>query len=146
YHLYTLREHGITVAGPPISPLIAQIDPDDMRRAAAPLGMTWLEQSHHDPTWLEWISEQRYQAFVILTLCRLLYTLETGSVTSKPAAARWAKGALGPHWAPFIERALTEQHSHAKTPQSDMDGTIEMVQYTADRFQRWQSTIRPAQP
>ena len=47
-----------------------------------------------------------YQAYAILTMCRALYTLETGAVASKPVAARWAQAALGTRRAVLIERAL----------------------------------------
>jgi hypothetical protein len=143
FHLYTLREHGVTVAGPPMRPLIDPVDPDDMRRAAAPIASLWLEQAHHDPTWVPWLCERKHQAFVVLTLCRLLYTLDSGSVASKPAAARWAQQALGPRWATLIARSLTNQHSSGRTPESDIADTIAIVRYTVDRFQYWKNTLPP---
>ena len=39
-------------------------------------------------------ASQGYQAYAILSMCRVLYTLEFGTVVSKPAAARWAQGTL----------------------------------------------------
>lgn len=146
FHCYTLREHGVTVTGPALPPLIARVDPDDMRRGAAPIAELWLEQARHDPTWLAWLQGPEHRAFVVLTLCRLLYTLDRGSVASKPAAARWAEQALGPRWASLIRRSLTEQYGSGETaggqtPESDMADTIALVQYTVDRFQHWKSTL-----
>lgn len=140
FHLYTLREHGVAMSGPPLRPLIDPLDPDDMRRAAAPIAEQWLEQARHDPTWLAWLYDPKNQAFVVLTLCRMLYTLDSGSVTSKPTAARWAEQALGPRWATLIARALTDQHSSGETSESDRAATIALVQYTVERFQHWKST------
>jgi hypothetical protein len=142
FHLYTLREHGVAMSGPPVRPLIDPLDPDDMRRAAAPIAEQWLEQARHDPTWLTWLYPQEHQAFVVLTLCRLLYTLDLGSVASKQAAARWAELALGPRWATLIARSLTKQHSGSETSESDIADTIALVQYTVERFQHWKS-IQP---
>jgi Domain of unknown function (DUF4111) len=136
FHCYTLREHGVTVAGPDVRPLIDPVDPDDMRRAAAPIAELWLEQARHDPTWVPWLYEREHQAFVVLTLCRLLYTLDSGSVASKPAAALWAEQALGPPWATLIARSLAEQHASGKTPESDIADTIALVEYTVDRFKQ----------
>jgi hypothetical protein len=137
YHCYILREHGVTLAGPAPQTLIAPVDPDAMRRAAAPIAALWLEQARTDPGWLEWLREPGSQAFVALTLCRLLYTLETGGVASKPAAARWAQRALEPRWAGLIERALAGQHDPAPPPEQDVTATVALVQYTVDRFRQW---------
>jgi hypothetical protein len=144
FHLYTLREHGVRVVGPDIRTLIDRVDPDDMRRAAAPIAELWLEQAHHDPTWLPWLREHAHQAFVVLTLCRLLYTLDSGSVASKPAAARWAEQALGPRWATLIARASLELYSDAQAPASDIADTTALVRYTVDQFQDWKLNISPA--
>jgi hypothetical protein len=145
YHCYTLRAHGLTVTGPDLRPLIERVDPDAMRRAAAPIAELWLQQAHDDPSWVAWLRRQEAQAFVVLTLCRLLYTLDSGSIASKPAAARWAKQVLGPRWAPLITRSLAEQHSSGKTSESDVADTIALVEYTVDQFQRWRDSIPPAQ-
>ena len=52
-----------------------------------------------------------YQSYVVLTLCRMLYTLYTGSVATKPVAARWALATLDARWAPLIERAWEGRHN-----------------------------------
>jgi hypothetical protein len=60
-------------------------------------------------------------------MCRILYTLEYGTVASKPAAARWARGTLGERWVALIERAVNWQ------PGDSMDRlneTLEFIRYT----------------
>lgn len=139
YHCYILREHGVTLAGPKPRTFIDPVDPDDMRRAAAPIAELWLQQASDDPSWLDWLRNRDAPAFVVLTLCRLLYTLETGSVASKPAAARWAQGTLDPGWSGLIERSLAGQHDKAATPESDVSSTVDLVRYAVHRFHRWQN-------
>lgn len=141
FQCYTLREHGVPVAGPDVRPLIGPMDPDDMRRSAAPIAELWLEQAQHDPDWLAWVYERGHQAFVVLTLCRLLYTLHTGSVASKPAAARWAVQALGPPWAALIERSLAEQNGSGQTAESDVADTIALVRHTVEQFHQWKNAL-----
>jgi hypothetical protein len=46
-----------------------------------------------------------WQAFWVGLCCRILHTLETGAVTSKPAAMTWAEGVLDPRWSDLIARA-----------------------------------------
>ena len=140
YHCYILREQGVTLAGPAPPTLIDPVDPDAMRRAAAPIAALWLDQARTDPSWLEWLHEPGSQPFVTLTLCRLLYTLNTGRVASKPGAARWAQQMLGPQWTGLIERALAGQHDRTATLDQDATGTVALIQYTVDRFREWETS------
>jgi Domain of unknown function (DUF4111)/Nucleotidyltransferase domain len=137
---YTLREHGLAVAGPEPRTLVDPVDPNGMRRAGSAIAGMWLEQARVDPSWLAWLRRRENQAFVVLTLCRLLYTLETGAVASKPGAARWAQPAVGPRWAGLIERALAGQHDRTEIPESDADETVALIQHTVDRFRRWEAS------
>ena len=61
-----------------------------------------------DPTWLRKHGSE-YHAFAILTMCRALYTLENGTVVSKPVAARWVQSKLGEPWSQVIEQSLDPQ-------------------------------------
>lgn len=111
-----------------------------MRRAGAAIAGTWLDQARADPSWLAWFRQRDAQAFVLLTLCRLLYTMETGRVASKPGAARWAQEAVGPRWAELIERALAGQHDHTEIPDREADETLALIQHTVDRFRQWEAS------
>ena len=137
---YTLREHGLAVAGPEPRTLVDAVDPNGMRRAGSGIAGMWLEQARADPSWLAWFRRREAQAFVVLTLCRLLYTLESGAVASKPGAARWAKQAVGPRWAGLIERALAGQQDSTEIPDRDADETVALIQHTVDRFRQWEAS------
>ncbi len=137
FQCYTLREHGVVMAGPDPRTLIDPVAPSDMRRAVAAIPRLWLEQAHHDPAWLAWLHQRGHLAFVVLTLCRLLYTLDSGAVASKPSAARWAEKALGSQWARLIERSRTGQHERGETPDNDANDTVALIQYTVERFRQW---------
>lgn len=54
----------------------------------------------------EWRSRPAYRRYAVLTLCRILYTLETGRVGSKPTAAAWALRRLPVVHRPTAKRAL----------------------------------------
>jgi Domain of unknown function (DUF4111)/Nucleotidyltransferase domain len=137
---YTLREHGLAVAGPEPRTLLDAVDPNDMRRAGSAIAGIWLEKARADPSWLTWFRQRESQAFVLLTLCRLLYTLETGAVASKPGAARWAQQAVGPRWGGLIERALAGQHDRTEIPEREADETVAFIQHTVDRFRQWEAS------
>ena len=131
---YTLREHGVVVAGPNPRELLDPVNPDEMRRDGAIIAHTWLDQAERDPTWLDWARPRANCAFVVATLCRLLYTLETGGVASKPAATRWAQHTLDDRWAGFIARSWEARRETSETPQADMGALVAFIRSTAARY------------
>jgi hypothetical protein len=140
FQCYILREHGVALDGPDPRTLIDPVDRDAMRRAATPIAVIWQALAHLDPAWLAWLRERGNQAFVALTLCRLLYTLDSGAVASKPAAARWAQKVLGGRWAGLLARSLAGQHASAATPDSDVADTVALIAYTVGRFRQWEAS------
>lgn len=130
---YTLRECGVVIAGPGPRTLLDPVDPDAMRREGVAIMEQWLDQARHDPSWLEWLCQRRNQVFVVQTLCRLLYTHETGAVASKPAATRWARRRVDEHWAALIARSVAAQHECGAAPESDVQETVAFIQFTVDR-------------
>lgn len=49
------------------------------------------------------------QSFAVLTYCRMLHTLHTGTVQSKKAAVKWAKQFVNPKWVKIIDQAWNER-------------------------------------
>jgi hypothetical protein len=98
------------------------------------IARTWLDQAEHDPTGLDWARPRPYFAFVVATLCRLLYTLDTGGVASKPVATHWAQQALDGRWGDFIARTWATRHEDGEAPQDDMDMLVVFIRYTVARY------------
>jgi hypothetical protein len=59
----------------------------------------------------------------------VLYTLQYGTVVSKPVAARWAQETLDQKWAALIERALAWRHD---APLDNLNETLDFIRYTLD--------------
>lgn len=102
-HRYILRQRGITLVGPPPQTLIDPITADDLRAGMVPVLAGWATSFLDNPTPL---ASPGYQSFVVLSLCRVLYTLQQGDVVSKQVAAQWAIERLDARWQPLIELAL----------------------------------------
>ncbi len=49
------------------------------------------------------------QRYAVESMCRMLYTLETGEVTSKGAALEWGRQELAPMWRNLITQALADR-------------------------------------
>lgn len=127
---HILREQALIVAGPPIRPWIEPVTPDDLRGAVRGFVRDWWAPMLDAP---ERLRDREYQAYAVLTFCRVLYTLRTGEIASKPVSARWAQAELGPRWARLIERAL----AWPDAPQADaFEQTLEMLRYVvAERIE-----------
>jgi len=123
---YIIREHGLTLAGLDPKYLIDPIGAEDLQCAVLDL-LGWWDMQLADPARLR---ENVYQAYAILTMCRILYTLEHGTVVSKPAAARWAQEKLGDPWKHLIELALRHEVNL-----NDLGTTMEFIHFTLDRTQ-----------
>jgi hypothetical protein len=127
---WTVREHGIIVLGPDPQGLIDPITPDELRSATRFRlhdWATWANQ-HADPAWL---LPRSHKAYVVETMCRMLYTLACGVVASKPQAVQWARTTL-----PEPSRTLVEQSQAWRT-----DATHDLTIVPAVRqFVQWTVT------
>jgi hypothetical protein len=130
---WTLRECGITLAGPEPRELIREVPADALRSSMRPLIESFL------PDLFKWTSfdiawSQRY---AVATLCRMLYTLETGEVTSKPAALEWAKDALSPEWNDLIQQGLDDRalgwDPNDPPRAGSVEATIGFAEYAKER-------------
>ena len=106
-----------------------------MAPAVAKICGLWLEQSQHDPEWLVWVSHQWCQVFVVLTLCRMLYSIATGDVASKPVAAQWARNNLNQRWQSLIASSLAKKEDQNEIDLGELAETIAFIQYAFDQSQ-----------
>ena len=127
---WVTREHGVVVTGPDPRELIDPIGPDELRAAvlASMLG-DWAERAGGGE--VAWLRPRNYQAFAVLTMCRDLYVLERGVLTSKPAAAAWARARLGPPWAALVERALGWR-ADERVDDDSLAATLELVGHAVE--------------
>ncbi|MEU2264556.1 aminoglycoside adenylyltransferase domain-containing protein [Streptomyces sp. NPDC019645] len=102
---WILRNHGITLAGPPIADLVDEVPPDALRaamRADLPDVLSGIR------TWasfdLAWT-----QRYTVTTYCRVLYSLQTGRVASKRGALDWAYRNLDPRWRPLLTQVRDDR-------------------------------------
>lgn len=113
-HRFVLRERGITLEETDFKTLISPVLPDDLKRAMH-LNMTeWAIPLLDTPATL---ASRGYASFVVLSLCRILYTLRYSDVVSKVVAARWAKTVLEARWTKLIDAAWEGRHN-PDTPSS----------------------------
>jgi aminoglycoside adenylyltransferase-like protein/nucleotidyltransferase-like protein len=118
--LHVLREKGISILGPDIKKLIKEISIQDLTLAIHKNLHDYWEATLSD---FSKFSRSDYQAFAILTMCRTLYSLETGAITSKIEAAQWALQRLDNSWKNLIELAI------AWRPEQEINKSDETMQF-----------------
>jgi predicted nucleotidyltransferase len=131
---HVIREHSPALFGPDPKTLIDPISPDELRHTVVDLVGSWT-RSLENPSWLRL---RNYQAFAVLTMCRMLHTLETGDVATKPVAAAWARGKLPAPWTGMVDRALEWRRDHAP---DDMDETLAFIRFVLGEVARRGSTL-----
>jgi hypothetical protein len=123
---HIMRESGVVIAGPDPRTLIDPVTPDEIR--SAPLGVLrdWWEPMLANP---DWVRDPLYQSFAVVTMARVLYTIELGEVASKPQSAQWAQHAY-PHFADLITSAAVWRPG---MPFDRLDETLELIRFTVAR-------------
>jgi aminoglycoside adenylyltransferase-like protein/nucleotidyltransferase-like protein len=101
---WTVREHGIVLLGPDPKTLIDAVSPAELHGAVRDRLVDWAEwaRTPDDP---DWLLPRSHKAYVVETMCRALYTLEHGSLTSKEQSVSWAIGALSEPWRSTVMRS-----------------------------------------
>jgi hypothetical protein len=98
----TLARHGVTMSGPAVETLLAPPPVLDLQQEIFDVITWWAAEIEAEPGRF---ANRFYQGFIVLSYCRMLHDLRTGSLGSKRAGADWAKLALNPAWRDLIDRA-----------------------------------------
>lgn len=129
-NLYVLRACGIALIGPEPETLIGPVAIEDVREASKrDLIEEWLPKTD-DPAFF---ADSHLQAYVTLTLCRILHRAAHDGVASKRVASAWVKETYGKPWRSLVERA--EAWSHGE----DMGSNAELrdfIRFTARKLEQ----------
>lgn len=102
---WALREYGVALAGPDPRTLIDPVTREEVRGAVRARLRYWGEWARtlDEP---EWRAPRRAAAtYVVETMCRALYTLDRGELSSKRRAVAWAVEALPEPWRGLAARS-----------------------------------------
>jgi hypothetical protein len=99
---HLLRERGVVITGPDLKTLIDPVLPSEIRQAIVDVLPLWVHPILEEP---RQIKSCGYQSFIVLSLCRMRYTLQYGTIVSKRVAAQWGQDTLGKQWTSLIEDA-----------------------------------------
>ena len=107
---WMLRERGIKLIGPEPKSLLDPIPVEALRaETAAALRRVADEFASEIELPLSFWTSRFGQSFAVLNSCRMLHTLQTGTIQSKLAGMNWARHTQEPAWGGLIERAWQER-------------------------------------
>ncbi|MCR9279983.1 MAG: DUF4111 domain-containing protein [Pseudomonadaceae bacterium] len=132
---WTLREHGVRLAGPAITQLIEPVTAAHLRREVRETIDIAIASGLAMPMFA-------WQAFWVGLFCRILHTIETGRVTSKKEAMSWAQASLQERWQGLIKHSLSlrkgdDEQAAAPADERHIRATREFAVYsreTADQM------------
>jgi hypothetical protein len=101
-NLFVLHERGVALFGPPAAEVFPRVSIQSMRQASLrSLHEEWEPLLVNDSQ----LDDPHYQAYITLTLCRILHTQQVDGVASKRDAAHWVKATYGETIRHTVERA-----------------------------------------
>jgi len=107
---WVVREKGIVLAGPDPRLLIDEVSVAALRQEMRDNMIVWPASWFPDAASIQAVWKQ---ALIVVSYCRMLHTLRTGTVTSKKAAADWAVTTLDARWHPLIAASLAARPSQS---------------------------------
>lgn len=115
-HRHILYHRGIVLYGADSRTLYTPPTSEDLKHAMHTVITAWARGLVENPQKMD---SRGYQSYVVLSLCRVLYTLIHGKVVSKSQAMQWALETLEPRWHGLIQRAWQGRMSPHGAPDAD---------------------------
>lgn len=113
----SLRERGVALRGVPPAEVVPPVSCGDL---AENMRVNLAFLAGRMPAYVAMGVEET--VFGILSICRVLYTLRTGDLIGKIAAARWALDNTEPRWRPLIQLALRRYEKDDLSGRDDLMG------------------------
>lgn len=116
---WIVREHGITLIGPDPKTLIEPISEEEIHSAVSIRLRDWVSFANQldDPNWR---SSLGHKAYVVETMCRIMFTLECGNICSKPNAVIWALETFPEPWRSLVERSQSWRTDNITSPDTNI--------------------------
>lgn len=129
---FFLYKYGIVVIGPDFKTLAGPIDIKDVREACIrDLHKEW-EPILTDPSLSDYLDDSHQQSYVVLNLCRILYTVLCNDAVSKKIATSFTKKQF-PQWADLIETADSWYYGIEMKRQKEI---MEFIKFTITEVNR----------
>ncbi len=140
---WILRERGVTLIGQKPEKIMPAIPLDALSneiKTTMLQDIKTFEDEINRP--LSFWNSRFGQSFAVLTYCRMLHTLHTGTVQSKKAAAKWAKQIVEPKWVELIDQAWNEREGvrflvkiRQRAEQTMLNETLDFIKHAVNQIE-----------
>ena len=139
---WILRERGITLVGQKPETIMRPIPLVELNNEIKTTMLQVLEMFQGEINQpLNFFNSRFGQSFFVLTYCRMLHTLYTGTVQSKKAGAAWAKQFVDPKWVKLIDQAWNERDGvrfgvkiGQRAESAYLDETLDFMKYAVSQM------------
>jgi predicted nucleotidyltransferase len=134
FERFVLQKYAIVMNGPDPKSLFDAIPAHVLQKNVFTEMHRWSNEVLDNPVSL---NNRWFQSFMVLSLCRMLYTLKFGAIVSKAVAVGWAKELLDSKWTRLIERAWEERpnpplKARMQAEQEDVEATPGFIAYVLE--------------
>ncbi len=134
FERFVLQEYALILEGPDPKSLFDAVPVKVLQETVFAELHRWSKEVLDEPASL---NNRWFQSFMVLSLCRMLYTLKFGTIVSKAMAIQWAKESLDPKWTELIERAWLERpnppmKARMQAEQEDVEATPAFIRYVLE--------------
>jgi hypothetical protein len=133
---YLLSKHGIALKGPDFRTLISPIDIEDVKKACVRDVFKEWEPKINDPDYLR---NSHYQSYVVLNICRVLYTVMKNELASKRVSIAWAREEF-PQWGELIQEAENWKYGQKMHSEDETKKFLKFVIDTLSPLRSWASS------
>lgn len=146
---FVVREQGITLAGPSPRTLLEPIPTDALRIEIHETLNRWGQEILVDPNLID---NRFYQAFAVLSYCRMLHDLYRGQAGSKLAGAEWMLyTGRAKEWSGLIERSWARRSNPANwvglpADPVDFEATLVFIRYVIGLSQEFMASYIADRP
>ena len=120
---YLIREYGLTIMGLDFKTLTPEINMSQVQHACLEdLQKEWLPKANDD----SYLSNPHYKSYLILNLCRIIYTLKRSKAGSKTEAGNWVI-ATYPEFQDLVEEALAWTYGASMDRRDEIKSFIELI-------------------
>lgn len=112
---WVVRAYGVVLCGPHPERLIDPVSSEQIAQAVRSRIGDWVAwaQDVNDP---DWQLPRSHKAYVIETMCRVLYTSKKGVLSSKAEAVEWALETLPEPWRTLVKRSQVWRTDNTTDP------------------------------
>lgn len=121
---YLLYKYALPIFGPNFKKLIKSVNIKDVQKACIrDLFKEWQPKIKNK----KYLNNSHCQSYVVLNLCRILYTVIRGEVASKKISASWVKNQFTPEWSKLIKTAENWQYGQKMNMRKETEDFIKFV-------------------